>query len=106
MDNSFISKNQGDIYSQAVRAGKRTYFFDVKETKSKELYITITESIRRFSNEQSKFQYYKQKIYLYKEDFENFTDGLKEVLNFIENEQKNLVVNESDSEQKINDHSQ
>lgn len=72
-----------EIYSKAVRAGKRTYFFDVKATRSGENYLTITESKRRFSNDQGKFFYEKHKIFLYKEDFEKFADGLEEVVNFI-----------------------
>lgn len=84
MDDSLPKERQEDIYSQAIRAGKRTYFLDVKSTKSKELYITITESKRRFDNELGKFKYEKHKVFLFKEDFEKFTDGLKDVIQFIE----------------------
>lgn len=73
-----------EIFSRAVRAGKRTYFFDVKATKSDEFYLTITESKRRFSNDQGKFFYEKHKIFLYKEDFQKFSDGLTDVIDFIE----------------------
>jgi hypothetical protein len=73
-----------EIYSKAVRAGKRTYFFDVKATRSGENYLTITESKRRFSNEQGKFFYEKHKIFLYKEDFEKFANGFEEVVTFIQ----------------------
>jgi hypothetical protein len=73
-----------EIFSKAVRAGKRTYFFDVKATRSDEYYLTITESKRRFSNEQGKFFYEKHKIFLYKEDFQKFTNGLSGVIEFIE----------------------
>ena len=73
-----------DIFSRAIRAGKRTYFFDVKATRSNEYYLTITESKRRFNNEQGKFYYEKHKLFLYKEDFEKFTQGLKDVIDFIE----------------------
>ncbi len=72
-----------EIFSRTVRAGKRTYFFDVKATRSDEYYLTITESKRRFNNEQGKFFYEKHKIFLYKEDFEKFTNGLNTVVNFI-----------------------
>lgn len=75
---------RGEIYSKAVRAGKRTYFFDVKATKSQEYYLIITESIRRFNNEQGKFFYEKHKVFLYKEDFEKFEKGLRSVLGFVE----------------------
>lgn len=73
-----------EVFSLAVRAGKRTYFFDVKETRTEEKYLTITESKRRFSNEQGKFFYEKHKIFLYKEDFKKFVDGLNGVIEFIE----------------------
>ena len=75
--------NREELFSKAVRAGKRTYFFDVKTTKGEEKYITITESKRRFSNEQNRFFYEKHKLFLYKEDFEKFTEGLEEVIKFI-----------------------
>lgn len=77
-------KDRDEIYSKAVRAGKRTYFFDVKTTRTEEKYLTITESKRKFSNEQGKFFYEKHKIFLYKEDFEKFVKGLTSTLNFIE----------------------
>ena len=76
--------NREELFSRAIRAGKRTYFFDVKATKGDEKYITITESKRRFSNEQNRFFYEKHKLFLYKEDFEKFTNALKDTLNFIE----------------------
>jgi len=82
------NKEQGsareEIFSRAVRAGKRTYFFDVKATKSDEQYLTITESKRRFSNEQGKFLYEKHKLFLYKEDFEKFAGGLNAAIEFIQ----------------------
>jgi hypothetical protein len=82
------NKEQGsareEIFSRAVRAGKRTYFFDVKATKSDEQYLTITESKRRFSNDQGKFLYEKHKLFLYKEDFEKFATGLNAAIEFIE----------------------
>jgi hypothetical protein len=73
-----------EIFSRAVRAGKRTYFFDVKATKSDEYYLTITESKKRFDNEQGKFFYEKHKLFLYKEDFLKFADGLNDSISFIE----------------------
>lgn len=66
-----------DIFSKAVRAGKRTYFFDVKTTRGNDLYLTITESKRRYSDD-GKHHYEKHKLFLYKEDFEKFVDGLQE----------------------------
>ncbi|MDR2584797.1 MAG: PUR family DNA/RNA-binding protein [Prevotellaceae bacterium] len=71
-----------DVFSKPVRAGKRTYFFDVKATKGNDYYLTITESKRRVGND-GLFTYDKHKIFLYKEDFEKFTLGLQEVIQFI-----------------------
>lgn len=68
-----------EIYSKAVRAGKRTYFFDVKSTKSNDLYITVTES-KKVTSEDGYENYQKHKIFLYKEDFEKFKEGLDDVL--------------------------
>lgn len=71
-----------EIFSKAVRAGKRTYFFDVKSTKGNDYYVTITESKKRFSDD-GKFFYEKHKLFLYKEDFEKFAEGLMDTINHI-----------------------
>ena len=71
-----------EIFSKAVRAGKRTYFFDVKATRRNDYYLTITESKKRYHKD-GRFFYEKHKIFLYKEDFEKFADGLSEVINYI-----------------------
>jgi len=76
-------RDREEIFSRTVRAGKRTYFFDVKSTIADEFYLTITESKRRFNNEQGKFFYEKHKLFLYKEDFEKFNDGLSDAIIFI-----------------------
>lgn len=76
-------RDRGEIFSRAVRAGKRTYFFDVKATVGEDYYITITESKRRFNSEQGKFFYEKHKLFLYKEDFDKFANGLSDVVEFI-----------------------
>lgn len=75
-------QRKDEIHSKAVRAGKRTYFFDVKATRRNDYYLTITESKKRF-NRDGKFFYEKHKIFLYKEDFEKFSDALKEVIEYI-----------------------
>jgi len=75
-------RERGEIFSRAIRAGKRTYFFDVKTTVENEAYLTITESKRRF-NDQGKFFYEKHKLFLYKEDFDKFRNGLSDVIEFI-----------------------
>jgi hypothetical protein len=80
--------NREEIYSRVIRAGKRTYFFDVKATRAGEQYLTITESKRRFNNDQGKFYYEKHKLFLYKEDFEKFSRGLEEVIEFIDTGKK------------------
>lgn len=71
-----------EIHSNVVRAGKRTYFFDVKATRRNDYYLTITESKKRF-NRDGKFFYEKHKLFLYKEDFDKFSDSLREVIEFI-----------------------
>jgi hypothetical protein len=77
-----------EVFSRVIRAGKRTYFFDVKATRSGENYLTITESKRRFDNEQGKFFYEKHKIFLYREDFDKFLTGLNQVMHFVETGEK------------------
>ena len=73
-----------EIFSKVVRAGKRTYFFDVKATRRDDYYLTITESKKRLGKE-GKIFYEKHKIFLYKEDFEKFSEGLKNAVEFIDN---------------------
>ena len=75
-------RNGDDVYSKPVKAGKRTYFFDVNATKGNDLYLTITESKRKVEGDGS-FSYDKHKIFHYKEDFEKFRDGLDEVISYI-----------------------
>ncbi len=83
-----MSMEQNEIYSKVVRAGKRTYFFDIKATRGNDLFITLTESKKTF-NDQADGSYQKHKIYLYKEDFEKFREGLDDVLRKID-ELKNI----------------
>jgi len=71
-----------EIHSKAVRAGKRTYFFDVKATRRNDYYLTITESKKRF-NRDGKFFYEKHKLFLYKEDFDKFAESLNEIIEYI-----------------------
>jgi len=89
-------KNE-DIFSKVIRAGRRTYFFDVRSTKADDYYLTITES-KKFTNDDGSFFYRKHKIYLYKEDFENFKDALDETTNFIIDKKGEEVI--SDRHQK------
>ncbi len=83
------SKFKQEIHSKVIRAGKRTYFFDVKSTRSDEYYLTITESKKRFS-EHGKMQYEKHKIFLYKEDFEKFTECLEDIIDYIYKNQSEI----------------
>ena len=89
--NGSEEKNQKEeIFTKIVRAGKRTYFFDVKATRKEDYYLTITESKKRLGKE-GKIFYEKHKIFLYKEDFEKFTLGLKDAVAYIDND-KNYPV--------------
>lgn len=98
------AKNKSEIYSKSVRAGKRTYFFDVKSTRNDEYYLIITESKRKFSEDGS-YRYEKHKLFLYPEDFEKFTGSLEEVLQYIREKQPELGEQEADEgvEQKTAD---
>jgi hypothetical protein len=82
-----------DISSKALRAGRRTYFFDVKATKAGDYYLTITES-KKFTNEDGSFHFKKHKIYLYKEDFNEFKSILGEMTKFIIDEKGEEVISD------------
>lgn len=82
-------KEREEIFSKAVRAGKRTYFFDVKATRRNDYYLTITESKKRYDQD-GRFHFEKHKLFLYKEDFDKFADGLSEVVDFIKKNQPEL----------------
>jgi len=88
---------QEEIFSKVLRAGRRTYFFDVRSTKAGDYYLTITES-KKFTNDDGSFHYKKHKIYLYKEDFSEFKDILGEMTDYIINEKGEEVI--SDRHQK------
>lgn len=80
----FDNKDREEVYSKKVRAGKRTYFFDVKATRSNDYYITLTESKKRLEDG----VFIKHKIFLYKEDFEKFTEGLLDTVAYIKERQE------------------
>jgi hypothetical protein len=84
---------QEEIFSQVLRAGRRTYFFDVRSTKADDYYLTITES-KKFTHDDGTFHYQKHKIYLYKEDFSEFNDMLKAATDYIVNEKGQEVISE------------
>ena len=82
-----------EIFSKILRAGRRTYFFDVRATKAGDYYLTITES-KKFTNDDGSFHYKKHKIYLYKEDFSAFNEIMKEMTDYIVNEKGEEVISE------------
>jgi hypothetical protein len=82
MSEELEKNDRGDLWSRSVRAGKRTYFFDVKSTRENDYYLTITESKKRFGTD-GKFTFEKHKIFLYKEDFDKFIGGLNEAITHI-----------------------
>lgn len=90
-ENGTIEKEE--IFSKVLRAGRRTYFFDVRATKAKDYYLTITES-KKFTNDDGSFHYKKHKIYLYKEDFAGFNEILQEMTDFILDEKGEEVISE------------
>ncbi len=83
-----------EIFSRAVRAGKRTYFFDVKATRRNDYFLTITESKKRFQKD-GRFFFEKHKIFLYKEDFDKFADGFQEVIEFIKTVKGTELINDN-----------
>lgn len=93
MENNKEQENyRNEIYSKSVRAGKRTYFFDVKSTRSGDHYLTITESKKKYDQD-GNFHFEKHKVFLYKEDFDKFKDGLLEVID------KVVSLNEGNSDE-------
>jgi hypothetical protein len=80
----FDNREREEVFSKKVRAGKRTYFFDVKATRSNDYYVTITESKKRLEDG----VFIKHKIFLYKEDFEKFAEGLKDTIEYIKANQE------------------
>jgi hypothetical protein len=96
MSDNYMMERE-EIHSKVMRAGRRTYFFDVRATKAGDYYLTITES-KKFTNADGSFHYKKHKIYLYKEDFSEFKDSLNEMISFIIDEKGEEVI--SDRHQK------
>ena len=92
MNNNGMMEKE-EIFSKVLRAGRRTYFFDVRATKAEDYYLTITES-KKFTNDDGSFHYKKHKIYIYKEDFSEFKDILAEMTDFIITEKGDEVISE------------
>ncbi len=86
-----MEKESGEIYSKVIRAGKRTYFFDIKSTKGNDLYVVLTESKKSSSEGRESFE--KHKIFLYKEDFDKFQKGLEDTLEKVKEIRNSGVFN-------------
>jgi monomeric isocitrate dehydrogenase len=93
-----------EIFTKVVRAGKRTYFFDVKATRKDDYYLTITESKKRLGKE-GKIFYEKHKIFLYKEDFDKFSEGLENAISYIDNGLSELITSARLSDNEKHDES-
>ena len=92
-----MNYREEEIFSKTMRAGRRTYFFDVRSTKAGDYYLTLTES-KKFTNDDGSFHFKKHKIYLYKEDFSEFSSNLSEMTDYIIKEKGEEVI--SDRHQK------
>ena len=90
-ENDMLEKDE--IFSKVLRAGRRTYFFDIRATKADDYYITITES-KKFTEEDGSFHFKKHKIYLYKEDFAAFSEILEEMTAYVLNHKGEEVISE------------
>ena len=89
----YDGRDNEEIFSKVLRAGRRTYFFDVRSTKAGDYYLTITES-KKFTNDDGSFHFKKHKIYLYKEDFAGFTENLEEMTSYILQEKGEEVISD------------
>ncbi len=92
MNNNDMMERE-EIFSKVLRAGRRTYFFDVRATKADDYYLTITES-KKFTNDDGSFHYKKHKIYIYKEDFSEFKSILGEMTDYIIEQKGDEVISE------------
>lgn len=92
MSNQYTME-QEEIFSKVMRAGRRTYFFDVRATKAGDFYLTVTES-KKFTNDDGSYHYKKHKIYLYKEDFSEFQETLDEMISYIIDQKGEEVISE------------
>ena len=95
------NKDIEEIFSKSVRAGRRTYFFDVRSTRAEDYYMTVTESKRDFNEDGTPF-YKKHKIYLYKEDFKKFKDALEQVSDYIIKEKGDEVITKKELKENKN----
>ena len=99
-DKEYLEKEE--IFSKILRAGRRTYFFDVRSTKAGDYYLTVTES-KKFTNDDGSFHYKKHKIYLYKEDFVEFNKIMQEMTSYVVNEKGEEVISERHQKNYVKD---
>ncbi|MCB0795007.1 MAG: PUR family DNA/RNA-binding protein [Flavobacteriales bacterium] len=97
-----MGDDREDVYSKAIRAGKRTYFFDVRSTRGRDLYLTITES-KKHTREDGSASYEKHKIFLYKEDFDKFRDGLQDAFDEIQRLRGTGEYQQDDHQERVPD---
>ncbi len=98
---SDVERKENDIiYSKAIKAGKRIYYLDVKKSRNEDLFVAITESKKKVSGMDDNLQvtYEKHKIFLYKEDFDKFLEGMEEIIGFVKREQGNVVSSHYEEE--------
>ncbi|MDG1263919.1 MAG: PUR family DNA/RNA-binding protein [Flavobacteriaceae bacterium] len=98
-----METGQEEIYSKVLRAGRRTYFFDIRETKASDYYLTITES-KKFTNDDGTFFYKKHKVFLYKEDFVEFKEILTEMFDYVINHKGQEVISDRHKKDFKQDH--
>ena len=98
----YKERHENEIFTKVLKAGRRTYFFDVRETKAGDYYLTITESKKRFGDD-GKFFYEKHKIFLYKEDFEKFVEGLNETIQHINQNSPSIASNNNGTDVNFED---
>lgn len=98
-----MEKKENDIiYSKAIKAGKRIYYLDVKKSRNEDLYLSITESKKRMTGtDDPQVSYEKHKIFLYKEDFEQFSEGLEDVISFIKRELGTPIISRSEYNERM-----
>lgn len=95
MENRRNERNEPEIvYSRSVKAGKRIYYLDVKKARNEDLYLCITESKRKTGTEEEFPQFEKHKVFLYKEDFAHFTEGLNDVIKYVQNQLGDIAERE------------
>ena len=94
-ERNFAERREPEIvYSRSVKAGKRIYYLDVKKARNEDLYLCITESKKHMDSETSVPSFEKHKVFLYKEDFAHFTEGLEDVINYVKSQVGEIAVRE------------